>query len=122
VTIPGQIEFHTSPGIIGENEKVLDGLLNDKTSKEIKPGPNAIFLPMIFPNLYGALASPYRKKFESLSLRAYYKYAERAQVSFEKSPNDYVAYFNAKGFYFEKRGENMCIGSIYSKYPVEVSI
>ena len=120
--IPNQNEFYASPGFMKENQKVLDGLLNDKTSKEIKPGPNAIFLPMIFPNLCGAMASPYRKKFESLSLRAYYKYAERAQVSFEKSPNDYVAFFNAKGFYFEKRGEKMCIGSIYSKYPVEVSI
>ena len=122
VTIPDQIEFYASPGFIGENEKVLDGLLNDKTSKEIKPGPTAIFLPMIFPNLYDAMALPYRQKFESLSLRAYHKYAERTQVSFEKSPNDYIQFFNAKGFYFEKLGEKICIGSIYSKYPVKVSI
>jgi hypothetical protein len=122
VTIPDQIEFYTSPGFIGEIEKVLDGLLNDKKSKEIKPSPATIFLPLTFPNLYDAMALPYRQKFESLSLRAYYKYAERAQVSFEKSPNDYVAFFNAKGFYFEKQGEKICIGSIYSKYPVKVSI
>ncbi|MCK0189666.1 relaxase/mobilization nuclease domain-containing protein [Arenibacter sp. F20364] len=122
VTIPDQIEFYASPGFIGENEKVLDGLLNDRTEKEIKPSPTAIFLPLIFPNFYGAMASPYRKKFENLSLRTYYKYAERTQVSFEKSPNDYIQFFNAKGFYFEKRGEKICIGSIYSKYPVKVSI
>jgi hypothetical protein len=77
---------------------------------------------MIFPNLYDAMALPYRQKFESLSLRAYHKYAERTQVSFEKSPNDYIQFFNAKGFYFEKLGEKICIGSIYSKCPVKVSI
>ncbi|MCM4170527.1 hypothetical protein DHD32_03465 [Arenibacter sp. TNZ] len=64
----------------------------------------------------------YRQQFESLSLKAYYKYAERLQVSFEKSPDDYMEFFNAKGFYFEKQEGKLCIGSIYSKYQVSVPL
>ena len=44
------------------------------------------------------------------------------QVSFEKSPNDYIKFFNEKGFRFEKKEGKLHIGSIYSKYPVSVPI
>ncbi|AZQ59851.1 hypothetical protein EJ994_13985 [Maribacter sp. MJ134] len=122
IQLPKQIDFYASPSFIRENEKILDGLLNDRTEKEISPSPTAIFLPLMFPNLYGAMAQKYRQRFEWLSLKSYHKYAERMQISFEKSPKDYVEFFNAKGFYFEKREDRLCIGSIYSKYPVSVPI
>lgn len=122
IPLPKQIDFYASPSFIRENEKILDGLLNDKSEKEIRPSPTAIFLPMIFPNLYGAMTQKYRQRFERLSLRSYHKYAERKQVSFEKSPKDYIKFFNEKGFKFENREGKLCIGSIYSKYPVSVSI
>ena len=43
------------------------------------------------------------------------------QVSFEKSPKDYIQFFNAKGLNL-KEGRKVLIGSIYSKYPVSVPI
>ncbi len=122
VQLPDQIDFYASPGFVKENEKVLDGLLNDRTAKEIGPGPTAIFLPLMFPNLYDAMAPTYRQKFERLSLKAYHKYAERMQVSFEKSPNDNIRFFNAKGFYFERVEERLHIISIYSKPSVGVPL
>ncbi len=122
IQLPKQIDFYASPSFIRENEKILDGLLNDRTEKEIRPSPMAIFLPLMFPNLYKAMAQRYRQRFERLSLKSYHKYSERVQVSFEKSPKDYVKFFNEKGFKFEKREGKLCIGSIYSKYPVSVPI
>ncbi len=122
IKLPKQIDFYASPFFIKENEKILDGLLNDNTEKEIRPSPTAIFLPLMFPNLYAAMEQRYRQRFERLGLKSYHKYAERIQVSFEKSPKDYIEFFNAKGFYFERREERLCVGSIYSKYPVSVPI
>ncbi len=122
IPLPKQVDFYASPGFIQENEKVLDGLLNDKPEKEIRPSPTAIFLPLIFPNLYAAMARKYRERFERLSLKSYCQYAAHKQVSFEKFPRDYIEFFNAKGFYFERREERLCVGSIYSKYQVSVPI
>jgi len=122
ILLPKQNDLYVSRGFIKENEKVLGGLLNKKKTKEIDLRPTAIFLPLMFPNLYAAMNPKYRQQFESLSLKAYYKYAERLQVSFEKSPDDYMEFFNAKGFYFEKQEGKLCIGSIYSKYQVSVPL
>ena len=122
IPLPKQMEFYASPSFIRENEKILDGLLNDKTEKEFRPSPTAIFLPLMFPNLYKAMNQKYRQRFERLSLKSYHKYAERKQVSFEKSPKDYIRFFNEKGFKFEKREGKLHIGSIYSKYPVGIPI
>ncbi|MCG2462289.1 relaxase/mobilization nuclease domain-containing protein [Flavobacteriaceae bacterium F89] len=120
IPVPNKIDFYASPGFVRENEKVLDGLLNDRTEKEIKPSPTAIFLPLMFPNLYKAMAPIYRQRFDKLTLKTYHKYAERMHVPFEKSPKDYIEFFNAKGFHFERREEKLCIASIYSKEPVSV--
>ena len=96
IPLPKQIDYYASPIFIRENEKILDGLLNDKTEKEIRPSPTAIFLPLMFPNLYGAMAQRYRQRFERLSLKSYHKYAERMQVSFEKSPKDYIKFYRGQ--------------------------
>ena len=122
IQLPKQIDFYASPSFIRENEKILDGLLNDKTENEIRPSRTAIFLPLMFPNLYTAMTQKYRQRFERLSLKSYHKYAERKQVSFEKPPKDYIKFFNEKGFKFEKREGKLHIGSIYSKYQVSVQI
>src|SRR5680860_477116 len=122
VQLPDQIDFYASPGFVKENEKVLDGLLNDRTAKEIGLGPTAIFLPLMFPNLYSAMAPKYRHRFERLSLKAYHKYAERMQVAFEKAPNDYIRFFNAKGFRFERGEGRLYIHSMYSKPSVGVPV
>ncbi|MEQ8421577.1 MAG: relaxase/mobilization nuclease domain-containing protein [Arenibacter algicola] len=122
IPMPNQIDFYVSPGFIKENEKVLDGILNDKTAKEIKLNPTAIFLPLMFPNLYHALTPTYRERFERLSISSYHKFAERMHVPFEKSPKDYIRFFNAKGFLFERREEKLCIAFIYSKEPISVPL
>ncbi|MGB6153444.1 MAG: hypothetical protein WBG48_15800, partial [Pricia sp.] len=119
---PDRTEFHASPHFIFENEKMLDGLINERTEKEIHPSPTAMFLPLMFPNVYGAMAPKYRERFQLLSLRPYYKYAERMQMSFEKSPKDYIQFFNAKGFYFTRRMEKIHIGSIYTEHSVGVPL
>ncbi len=112
----------TSPSFADENEKLLEGLLHDKPAKEIKPGPTALFLPMVFPKLYNAMASTFRERFDTLALQAYHRYAERMQAPFEKSPRDYIAFFNARGFYFEQQGGKLWVGSLYSKYKVTVTL
>ncbi len=119
---PKQIDFYFSPGFVRENEKVLDGLLQQKTEKEIGLNPTAIFLPLMFPNLYEAMAMDYRIKFEALGLKAYMKNSERLHRRFEKSPEDYIRFFNTKGFYFKEKEGNIRIYSLYSKYPVGVTL
>ncbi|MCM4169211.1 hypothetical protein KCTC52924_00727 [Arenibacter antarcticus] len=109
-------------GFARENEKLLEGLLHDKSAKEIKPGPTALFLPMVFPKLYNAMAPTFRERFDTLALQAYHRYAERMQAPFEKSPRDYIAFFNARGFYFEQQGGKLRVGSMYSKHSVTVSL
>lgn len=110
------------PSFARENERLLEGLLHDKSTKEIKPGPTALFLPMVFPKLYHAMAPIYRERFDTLALQAYHRYAERMQAPFEKSPKDYIAFFNDRGFNFEEQGGKLRVGSLYSKYKVTVSL
>ena len=119
---PDRTNFYTSPSFVWENEKVLDGLLNDRTEKEMKLSPAAIFLPLMFPNLYDAMKPEYQQKFEKITLKVYQKHAERIHINFEKSPDDHIKFFNAKGFYFEKKEDRIHIRSIYSKYPVSVPL
>lgn len=120
--LPDLINFHASAGFVKENEKVLDGLLNNKAEKEIGLNPTAIFLPLMFPDLYEAMSREYRIKFEIMSIRAYMKHAQYVHVHFEKSPNDYIRFFNAKGFYFKGREGRIYINSIYSKGKVAVEL
>lgn len=120
--LPERIGFYASPGFVRENEKVLGGLLNNKMEKEMSLGPNAFFLPLMFPNLYESMEPKYRQKFDRLSLKVYQRHAERLHISFEKSPKDYIRFFNAKGFHFEIREGKIHIGSMYSKYPAIVPL
>ncbi|NKI27883.1 relaxase/mobilization nuclease domain-containing protein [Arenibacter sp. 6A1] len=113
---------YTPPNFIRENEKLLKGLLNNKSAKEIKPSSIALFLPMVFPKLYNAMDRPYRERFDTLALKAYHLHAERMQGPFEKSPRDYIAFFNARGFYYEQQEGKLRVGSIYAKNPVTVAL
>ncbi|WP_169514941.1 relaxase/mobilization nuclease domain-containing protein [Arenibacter latericius] len=109
-------------GFARENEKLLEGLLHGKSAKEIKPGPTALFLPMVFPKLYNAMAPTFRERFDTLALKVYHRYAERMQAPFEKSPREYIAFFNARGFYFEQQGGKLRVGSMYSKHSVTIAL
>ena len=56
----------------------------------------------------------YKKQFESVALGSYLKNAERMHAPFEKSARDYIAFFNAKGFYFVKGEKGFEVKSIYT--------
>lgn len=120
--LPDRINFHASAGFVRENEKVLDGLLNNRSEKEIVLNPTAIFLPLMFPDLYEAMSREYRIKFEIMSIRAYLKHAQYIQGHIEKSPNDYIRFFNAKGFYFKEREGRLYVNSIYGKVKVALEL
>src|SRR5690606_7301033 len=72
--------------------------------------------------LYDAMKPEYRQRFEKITLKVYQKHAERIHINFEKSPDDHIKFFNAKGFYFEKKEGRIHIRSMYSKYPVSVPL
>ncbi len=74
-----------------------------------------IFLPMVFPQLYQKMAPSYKQQYESVALGSYLKHAERMHAPFEKSAKDYIAFFNAKGFYFEKGTDGLQVKSIYTE-------
>lgn len=82
----------------------------------------AFFLPLMMPELYGSMNAEYRERFEENSLRAYLRTAEKLNVRYEKSSNDYIKLFNAKGFYFGLEQDKVYVSSIYSKYPVSIAL
>ena len=51
---------------------------------------------------------------KDVALASYVKNAERMHAPFEKSPKDYIALFNAKGFYFVKGEKGFEVKSIYT--------
>ena len=77
---------------------------------------SSFFLPMVFPKLYEAMAPMYRQQYESAALGSYLKHAERMHAPYEKSPKDYMALFNAKGFYFVKGKDGFEVRSIYTDH------
>ncbi|MBD0778254.1 hypothetical protein HPE56_10655 [Maribacter sp. ANRC-HE7] len=60
------MNFYASTGFIKENEKEEDGLLNDKTEKEIDLSPTDLFLPLMFPNRNVTMTQKYTQYFEML--------------------------------------------------------
>ncbi len=120
--LPDRINFHASAGFVKENQKVMDGLLNQRTEKEIALNPIAIFLPLMFPDLYEAMAREYRIEFEILSIKAYMKHAQHDLGHFEKSPEDYIRFFNMRGFCFKQREGKLYINSMYSEVNVWVEL
>ncbi|MCM4166582.1 hypothetical protein KCTC52924_03523 [Arenibacter antarcticus] len=116
--IPNENEAYISFGSINQNERVLQLLTEVQGAKGTDLGATAFFLPMLLPQIYSSMAPDYRKKFEEYSLKAYLRNAEGIHLSYEKSPRDYIQLFNAKGFYFEQREDEIYISSIYSNQGV----
>ncbi|MGB3145771.1 MAG: relaxase/mobilization nuclease domain-containing protein, partial [Maribacter sp.] len=111
---PENMEKYVSTGFVRQNHLILEMLLEQSSDKSPKLTVSAIFLPMIFPKLYEKMNPVYKQKYEAVALASYVSYAERMHAPFEKSPKDYIALFNAKGFYFV-RGENgFVVKSVYT--------
>ncbi|MEY8781554.1 relaxase/mobilization nuclease domain-containing protein [Allomuricauda sp. XS_ASV26] len=111
---PKKMEEHVSNGFVRQNHLMLEMMIKQDVDNVSKQTAISFFLPMVFPGLFKRMNSDYRQRYERLALGAYLKHAERMHASFEKSPKDYIAFFNAKGFYFEKGESGINIKSIYT--------
>ncbi|WP_031442132.1 relaxase/mobilization nuclease domain-containing protein [Arenibacter algicola] len=114
--IPENMEKYVSSGFVRQNHLMLQMLLERSSENSPKLTALAIFLPMIFPKLYEKMNPVYKKQYEMVALAPYIKNAERMHAPFEKSPKDYIALFNAKGFYFVKGENGFEVKSIYTEY------
>ncbi len=111
--LPKEMDEHISSGFVRQNHMVLESLVTKENGKGSKLGASAIFLPMVFPKLYETMSPAYKERFEKAALAAYVKHAERLHAPFEKSPKDYIAFFNAKGFHFVRGKDGFEVKSIY---------
>ncbi|MFS4416031.1 relaxase/mobilization nuclease domain-containing protein [Maribacter sp. 2307ULW6-5] len=111
---PERMEQYVSAGFVRQNHLILEMLSEQSSENSPKMTASAIFLPMIFPKLYDRMNPDYKKHYESVALGSYVKNAERMHAPFEKSPKDYIALFNAKGFYFVKGEKGFEVKSIYT--------
>ncbi|MBR9855368.1 MAG: relaxase/mobilization nuclease domain-containing protein [Algicola sp.] len=111
---PEHMEKYVSTGFVRQNHLMLEMLSGQSSENSSKLTATTMFLPMIFPNLYKKMNPDYKKLYESVALGSYVKNAERMHTPFEKSPKDYIAFFNAKGFYFVKGEEGFEVKSIYT--------
>lgn len=111
---PKNMQEHVSNGFVRQNHLMLEMLTQQETDILSKQTAISFFLPMVFPGLFERIHPDYKRGYESLALGAYLRHAERIHASFEKSPNDYISFFNAKGFYFEKGDNGIDIKSIYT--------
>jgi len=113
---PKAMDAYISTGFVRQNHMVMEML----TARNSDIGPeltaSSFFLPMVFPKLYEAMAPMYRQQYESAALGSYLKHAERMHAPYEKSPKDYMALFNAKGFYFVKGKDGFEVRSIYTDH------
>jgi hypothetical protein len=112
--LPKAMGGYVSTGFVRQNHSMLEILTAQNSDNGPKLAASAIFLPMVFPELYHAMAPVYRQKYESTALGSYLKYAERMHAPYEKSPKDYMAFFNAKGFYFVRGKNGFEVRSIYT--------
>lgn len=119
---PKTMAEYVSDGFVRQNHLILETMTKQEADNISKQTAISFFLPMVFPGLFERMNSDYRQRFECLALGSYLKHAERMHESFEKSPKDYIAFFNAKGFYFEKGENGFMVKSIYtginSSYPI----
>ncbi len=111
---PEAMEKYVSSGFVRQNQLMLEMLTEQSSENCPRLTTSAIFLPMIFPKLYEKMHPVYKVQYETVALGCYLKNAERMHALFEKSAKDYIALFNAKGFYFVKGEQGFEVKSIYT--------
>ena len=119
---PIAMEEYVSIGFVRQNHSVLEILTAQNSDIGPKLTATAIFLPMVFPKLYEAMAPMYRQQYEKAALGSYIKHAERMHAPYERSPKDYIAFFNAKGFYFVKAKDRFEVRSIYTDHRTSCAL
>lgn len=83
-------------------------------SGKISLNHKAIFLPLIYPELYNNLNATLKERFNILTLEAYYKYAIKNQIPHEKNHLDFIDLLNVKGFFIVKNKDEYVLKSCYS--------
>ncbi|WP_209405216.1 hypothetical protein [Pseudozobellia sp. WGM2] len=111
---PEKMEKYVSSGFVRQNHLLLEMLSDQSSDNSPKLTAAAMFLPMVFPKLYERMDAIYKKQYESVALGSHIKNAERTHAPFEKSAKDYIAFFNARGFYFVKGEKGFEVKSIYT--------
>lgn len=111
---PEAMEEYVFTGFVSQNQLILEPKATQSSDSNSKLTAWTIFLPMVFPKLYQAMAASYKQQYESVALGSCIKHAERMHVPYEKSPKDYITFFNAKGFYFVKGNDGFEVKSIYT--------
>ncbi len=111
---PDGMKEYISKAFVHQNHLILEMLTGQNPESNTKPTASVIFLPMVFPQLYERMNLAHKQLFDTIALQAYVQYAEQMHAPFEKSPKDYIAQLNAKGFYFEKVEEGFVVNSIYT--------
>lgn len=111
---PENMEKYVFSGFVHQNHLMLKILSEQSSENSPKLTASAIFLPMVFPKLYEKMNPDYKQQYERVALVSYVQHAEQMHAPFEKSPKDYIALFNAKGFYFAKGEKGFEIKSIYT--------
>lgn len=111
---PKDMEEYVSTGFAHQNHLLLEMLTAQDPDKGSKLTASAFFLPMVFPKLFERMHPVYRQRYEHASLGSYLEHAERMHAPFERSARDYIAFFNAKGFYFVKGENGFEVKSIYT--------
>ena len=111
---PENLNNYVSSGFVRQNQLMLEMLTTQSSENSPNLTASAIFLPMIFPKLYEKMNPDYKQQYEKVALASYVNNAERMHAPFEKSPTEYIALFNAKGFYFVKGDKGFEVKSIYT--------
>jgi hypothetical protein len=111
---PKKMEDYFSDGFVRQTHIMMEMLTKQEADNKSKQTAISFFLPMVFPGLFERMNSDYRQRYERFALGAYLKHADRMHASFEKSPMDYITFFNGKGFYFEEGECGLEIKSIYT--------
>lgn len=111
---PKDMEEYMSTGFVHQNHLLLEMLTAQHPDYGPKLTASAFFLPMVFPKLFERMHSVYRQRYEQAALSSYLEHAERMHAPFERSARDYIAFFNAKGFYFVKGENGFEVKSIYT--------
>ena len=111
---PKNMEEYVSKSFVRQNHLMLEMLTEQNPENRTKPTASAIFLPMVFPWLFERMSNDCKQQFDTIALEVYLKYAEQMQAPFEKSPKDYIAFFNSKGFYFERTEKGFEVKSVYT--------
>lgn len=119
---PKEMENYVSTGFVLQNHLMLEMLTEQSFENSPKLTASTIFLPMIFPKLYELMNTDYKKQYENVALGSFVKIAERMHAPFEKSPKDYIALFNAKGFYFVTGEKGFEVKSIYTGYKTSCTL